>query len=78
MVSEDIGLLVGQLGTVDMTDGDDPPVLPDKQPSRFRVLGVGDTDNPTSIETTTDFWEPCSMDDPNGINALLFPVSDRL
>lgn len=76
VVSEDIGLLVGQLGTVDMTGYATTRLyFQTGNPADFVSSVFGDTDNPTSIETTTDFYQALlGGATPNGINALLFPV----
>ena len=76
VIHEDIGLIVGQLGTVDLTGYSTTRVyFETDNPNDFLSSVFGDSDNPTVFETTTSFYHALlGGATPNGISGLLFPV----
>ena len=76
VIHEDIGLLVGQLGAVDLTGYSTTRVyFETDNPNDFLSSVFGDSEYPTVFETTTSFYHALlGGATPNGINDLLFPV----
>ena len=76
LIHEDIGLLVGQLGAVDLTGYSTTRVyFETDNPNDFLSSVFGDSEYPTVFETTTSFYHALlGGATPNGINGLLFPV----
>ena len=76
VVSEDIGLLVGALGPVDLTGYSCTQlyVTMNNEDDFFSSVS-GDAVNPTFVNTTTSFYHAIlGAATPNGINSLLFGV----
>ena len=75
-VSEDIGVLVGALGTIDLTGYSCYQLFVTMENEDDFLSSVsGDAMNPTYVNTTTDFYNAAlGAGVPNGINSLLFPV----
>ena len=75
-VSSDIGLLVGALGTTDLTGYSTVQAfITMENEGDFLSAISGDIVNQTSITTTTSFYHAAlGAGVPNGINSLLFPV----
>jgi hypothetical protein len=76
VVADDIGVLVGALGAVDMTGYSCYRVFVTMvNEDDFMSSVSGDALNPTYVETTTNFYHAAlGAGVPNGINSLLFPV----
>ncbi len=76
VVASDIGPLVGTLGTVDLTGYTTTRLyFQTTNPNDFVTSVSGTSINPTSINTTTDFYQAAlGAGVPNGINDLLFSV----
>ena len=74
--TEDIGLLVGALGAVDLTGYSTIQVFVETvNETDFLSSVSGDAINPTYVNTTTNFYHAAlGAGVPNGINSLLFPV----
>lgn len=80
VVSEDIGMLTGALGTIDLTGYSCyRAYITMENEDDFLSSISGDATNPTYITTTTDFYHAAlGAATPNGINSLLFPVYPEL
>ena len=77
VVSEDIGVLVGALGTTDLTGYSCyRAYITMENEDDFLSSISGDATNPTNVLSTTDNYFHASLGaaTPNGINSLLFPV----
>lgn len=76
VVNEDIGVLVGALGTTDLTGYSCyRGYITMENSGDFLSSISGDATNPTFVSTTTDFYQNAlGAAVPNGINSLLFPV----
>ena len=76
ILEENIGLVVGALGTTDLTDYARYRVyITTVNDTDFVSSVSGDMNNPTYITTTTSFFHaPLGGSTPNGINPLLFGV----
>ena len=77
VVSEDIGVLVGALGTTDLTGYSCyRAYITMENEDDFLSSISGDATNPTNVLSTTDnyFHAALGAATPNGINSLLFPV----
>ena len=77
VVSEDIGVLVGALGTTDLTGYSCyRAYITMENEDDFLSSISGDCYNPTNVLSTTDnfFHAALGAATPNGINSLLFPV----
>ena len=76
VVNEDIGILVGALGTTDLTGYTTyRAYITMENEDDFLSSISGDAVNPTYITTTTTFRNAAvGAVTPNGINSLLFPV----
>ena len=76
VVSENIGLLVGALGPVDLTGYSSTRLyVTMNNTDDFMSSVSGDVVNPTYVNTTTSFHHALlGAATPNGINSLLFPV----
>ena len=74
--TEDVGLLVGALGAVDLTGYSTYQVFVETVNSTDFLSSVsGDAINPTYVTSTTNFYHAAlGAGVPNGINSLLFPV----
>ena len=79
-ISEDIGILVGGLGTIDLTGYSCYQVFVTMENEDDFLSSIsGDAMNPTYVNTTTDFYNAAlGAGVPNGINSLLFPVYPEL
>ena len=80
VVSEDIGVLTGPLGVIDLTGYTcyRAYITMENEDDFFSSVS-GDVNNPTYITTTTDFYHAAlGAAVPNGINSLLFPVYPEL
>lgn len=80
VVASDIGQLVGSLGTTDLTGYSCTRVyFQSSNPNDFVTSISGDSLNPISVNTTTDFYQvELGGAVPNGISPLLFPVYPQL
>lgn len=76
VVSEDIGILAGALGPVDLTGYSCyRAYITTENETDFLSSISGDINNSTFVTTTTDFYHAAlGAATPNGINSLLFPV----
>ena len=76
VVSENVGILAGALGVVDLTGYSTSRVyITTVNEDDFLSSVSGDATNPTTVNTTTDFYHAAlGAATPNGINSLLFPV----
>ena len=76
VVSENIGLLVGALGAVDLTGYSCTRLsVTMNSTTDFMSSVSGDSTNPTLVETTTSFYHATlGAATPNGINSVLFAV----
>jgi len=76
VVNDDIGVLVGALGTTDLTGYSCyRGYITMENPGDFLSSISGDATNPTFVSTTTDFYQNAlGASVPNGINPLLFAV----
>ena len=76
VVSNDIGTLVGALGTTDLTGYSCYRIyVTMNNEDDFMSSVSGDINNPTYVNTTTHFYHTAlGAATPNGINPLLFPV----
>ena len=76
VVAENIGLLVGALGAVDLTGYNTTRVyITMVNADDFLSSVSGDALNPTLVNTTTNFYHALlGAGTPNGINSVLFPV----
>jgi len=76
VITEDIGPLVGALGTVDLTGYSCyRAYITMENEADFLSSISGDAINSTYVTTTTDFYHSAlGAATPNGINSLLFPV----
>ena len=76
VVSEDIGILIGALGVVDLTGYSCTRLYVNMENTDDFMSSVsGDAVNPTYINTTTNFYHAVlGGQTPNGINSVLFPV----
>lgn len=76
VVSEDIGVLIGALGVVDLTGYSCSRLYVNMvNDDDFMSSVSGDAVNPTYVNTTTDFYHAIlGGQTPNGINSVLFPV----
>ena len=76
VVNEDIGVLVGALGTTDLTGYSCyRGYITMENSGDFLSSISGDATNPTFVSTTTNFYQNAlGAAVPNGINSLLFPV----
>lgn len=76
VVSENIGILAGALGVVDLTGYSTTRVyITMVNADDFLSSVSGDATNPTLVNTTSDFYHAAlGAATPNGINSLLFPV----
>ena len=79
-ISEDIGILVGGLGTIDLTGYSCYHIYVTMENEEDFLSSIsGDSLNPTYVNTTTDFYNAAlGAGVPNGINSLLFPVYPEL
>ena len=79
-VNEDVGVLTGALGAVDLTGYSTYQVfITMENEDDFLSAISGDVNNPTMITTTTDFYHAVlGGATPNGINSLLFSVYPEL
>lgn len=80
VVSEDIGQLVGTVGTTDLTGYSTTRVyVQTDNPADFISSVSGDVDFPTMVSTTTSFYQSAlGAATPSGIQTLLFPVYPEL
>ena len=76
VVNENIGILAGALGVVDLTGYSTTHIYVTMNgPDDFLSSVSGDAANPTFVNTTTSFYHAAlGAGVPNGINSLLFPV----
>ena len=76
VVSEDIGILAGALGTIDLTGYTCyRAYITTENETDFLSSISGDENNSTFATTTADFYHAAlGAGTPNGINSLLFPV----
>jgi hypothetical protein len=76
VVNENIGILAGALGVVDLTGYSTTHIYVTMNgPDDFLSSVSGDLTNPTFVNTTTNFYHATlGAGVPNGINSLLFPV----
>ena len=76
VIHQDIGFIVGQLGTVDLTGYSTTRIyFKTTNPADFVSSVYGDVAEPMEISTTTEFYHALLGGvTPNGINPLLFPV----
>ena len=76
VVAEDIGVLVGTLGTTDLTGFSCTRLYVTMvNTTDFMSSVAGNMNNPTYVNTTTTFYHAAlGAATPSGINSLLFPV----